>query len=861
MEKLKSVVPSNIMRMISESTADDLPSTCSSLLDFFLSLQLFHDVVRELTDPELGLCRKDAGAALDFKKKGNECFASGDYAKALSFYSQALRSAPMDKGDETDKNLVPTLYVNRASTLHKMGLTVESVRDCNRAVVRLPSYTKAWYRRGMANASMGNYEDAIQDLDIAMNMELSSGGNSKIKEELEIIKKQSRRVKNSPKKASNMNCSSIVDVSQASLIHFEEPYAVIITKACRKTHCHFCLNELPADTVPCSSCSMTLYCSQYCQEQAIGQKPGIDLNVIPALGNVSTDLKRYVERISLENNSGHPVADSNPTWVAEHRHECGGVHWPAVLPAEIVLAGRVLVKKIEAKKYSKGDVDSPKALELCHNYGCMTPETKLEIHIYAIVLTYCLQLSYADEVSLSGLSQVRYSYLGKCDEPSCNSKLYRNALMNVRLDIYVHMEYKWCGVKKLAVLISQIKVNSMAVVHMKSPDACEQGKHSGGLSPMDNTLTNQIEQVRVGQAIYSTGSLFNHSCQPNVHAYFLSRSLLIRSTEFVEAGYPLEISYGPQVGQGDLKDRQKVLEDQYSFRCQCSGCSELNLSDIVINALACVKPSCFGAVVDRSMVNGKRQGANWIQDVSTISCLEQPLPIDKQKRDDVSEVAHLLFEHKDGLETDLGYCLNCRSYRDLESSQKAIRQAEINIKSTYYYLKAPLKKKAPLGEVDFTVLSYTVTETCGPLQSRVTTGKLDRRIISDALGSLDILRLTMHAYNKYIAQVEDSFAEAFCSIGDFQSSVQHCKASIKILEKLYNPNHIVIGNELVKLASLQQCLGDNTSALDSINRLDAIFSLYYGSHAAKVVPYLNSLKREASKLLQLGDTASSSESN
>ncbi|RZC82663.1 hypothetical protein C5167_045450, partial [Papaver somniferum] len=701
MEKLKSVVPSNIMRMISESTADDLPSTCSSLLDFFLSLQLFHDVVRELTDPELGLCRKDAGAALDFKKKGNECFASGDYAKAL-----ALRSAPMDKGDETDKNLVPTLYVNRASTLHKMGLTVESVRDCNRAVVRLPSYTKAWYRRGMANASMGNYEDAIQDLDIAMNMELSSGGNSKIKEELEMIKKQSRGVKNSPKKASNMNCSSIepsqtklkcvststkgrgivstVDVSRASLIHFEEPYAVIITKACRKTHCHFCLNELPADTVPCSSCSMTLYCSQYCQEQAIGQKPGIDLNVIPALGNISTDLKRYVERISLENNivrspssfSGHPVADSNPTWVAEHRHECGGVHWPAVLPAEIVLAGRVLVKNIEAKKYSKGAMDSPEALELCHNYGCMTPETKLEINIYAIVLTYCLQLSHADEVSLSGLSQ-------------------------------------------LVVLISQIKVNSMAVVHMKSPDACEQGKHSGGLSPMDNTLTNQIEQVRVGQAIYSTGSLFNHSCQPNVHAYFFSRSLFIRSTEFVEAGYPLEISYGPQVGQGDLKDRQKVLEDQYSFRCQCSGCSELNLSDIVINALSCAKPSCFGAVVDRSMVNGKRQGANWIQDVSTISCLEQPLPVDKQKRDDVSEVAHLLFEHKDGLETDLGYCLNCRSYRDLESSQKAIRQAEINIKR---------------------------------LQSRVTTGKLDRRIISDALGSLDILRLTMHAYNKYIAQ-------------------------------------------------------------------------------------------------------------
>ncbi|MCL7046476.1 hypothetical protein MKW94_018564, partial [Papaver nudicaule] len=196
---------------------------------------------------------------------------------------------------------------------------------------------------------------------------------------------------------------------------------------------------------------MTLYCSQYCQEQAIGQRPGIDPNSIPTSGNVSTDLKRHVERISLENNSGHPVADSSPKWVAEHRHECGGVHWPAVLPAEIVLAGRVLVRTIEAKRKSNGAMDSPEALDLCHNYGCMTPETKLEIHIYAIVLTYCVQLSYAAEISLSGLSQ-------------------------------------------LVVLISQIKVNSMAVVHMKSPDACEQGEHSGELSHTDNTLTNQIEQ-------------------------------------------------------------------------------------------------------------------------------------------------------------------------------------------------------------------------------------------------------------------------------------------------------------------------------------------------------------------------------
>ncbi|OVA17151.1 SET domain [Macleaya cordata] len=812
MEKLKLVVPSNLKRMISESTPEDLPYTCSSLLDFFQSLQLFHHVVRELTDPEMALCRKNADAALDFKRKGNDCFSAGDYAKALSFYSQqALCIAPMDDADDEDKNLVATLYVNRASSLHKMGLLVECIRDCNRAVVLLPSYAKAWYRRGMANASLENYEDAIHDLDIAMNMELSLGGKSRIKDELEIITTQGRRKSSSPHELNKKNLSSFVEPSQiklkcvstptkgrgmasasdiphASLIHSEEPYAVIILKDCRKTHCHFCLNKLPSDTVPCSSCSMALYCSQHCQAQAGGQRYRSNLNTNPTHGNISTDLERYIERISLDSNSGDPVADSNLEWAAEHRHECGGVHWPAVLPAEIILAGRVLVKSMEQRRDTRGAMKPMEALEICHNYACMPSESKLELHIYSIVLTYCLQQSCGANFPLNGLSA-----------------------------------------SKLVVLISQIKVNSMAVVHMKSLDACELDEHCGKLSRMDDALTNNIEQVRVGQAIYSTGSLFNHSCQPNVHAYFLSRTLLVRATEFVVAGYPLELSYGPQVGQWDHKDRQKFLEDQYSFKCQCSGCSEMNLSDLVINAFSCVKPNCFGAVLDSSVINCETQEANCLLDGPTICSLEQPLPVDMLKRDGINEVAHLLFEQTDNsLRTNPGYCLNCGSYRDLESSREAIKKAETNIKR---------------------------------LQSAVASRKVPTSILSDALGSLDVLRSTMHAYSKYIAQVEDNFAEAFCLIGDFLSSVQHCKASIEILEKLYHTNHIVIGNELVKLTSIQQCLGDCTSAMDSINRLDAIFSLYYGTHAAKVIPYLNSLKSEAGKLVQQGDSSYASSSS
>lgn len=35
--------------------------------------------------------------------------------------------------------------------------------------------------------------------------------------------------------------------------------------------------------------------------------------------------------------------------IPEHKHECQGVHWPAILPSDVVLAGRVVVKIMEQK--------------------------------------------------------------------------------------------------------------------------------------------------------------------------------------------------------------------------------------------------------------------------------------------------------------------------------------------------------------------------------------------------------------------------------------------------------------------------------------------------------------------------------
>lgn len=57
-------------------------------------------------------------------------------------------------------------------------------------------------------------------------------------------------------------------------------------------------------------------------------------------GNLSDNLDRYILEIPLSHDSG-PDAD-----IPEHKHECQGVHWPAILPSDIVLAGRVLIKSL-----------------------------------------------------------------------------------------------------------------------------------------------------------------------------------------------------------------------------------------------------------------------------------------------------------------------------------------------------------------------------------------------------------------------------------------------------------------------------------------------------------------------------------
>lgn len=131
----------------------------------------------------------------------------------------------------------------------------------------------------------------------------------------------------------------------------------IILKPCRDTHCHFCFNKLPMDTVPCTSCTIPLYCSQQCQAQARSQKTTSSPRSYVDYVSLSDDLREHVAHVTKSS-----VYSSYSEDISEHEHECGGVNWSAVLPSELVLAGRILMKYFKKKGHFGAAFDGVKCL-------------------------------------------------------------------------------------------------------------------------------------------------------------------------------------------------------------------------------------------------------------------------------------------------------------------------------------------------------------------------------------------------------------------------------------------------------------------------------------------------------------------
>lgn len=71
-------------------------------------------------------------AAEKAKKEGNEFYKSGDYEKAIEFYTQAINLQPQ----------CAVYYGNRSAALMMVGKYGQALDDCTRSVQKDEKYTK-----------------------------------------------------------------------------------------------------------------------------------------------------------------------------------------------------------------------------------------------------------------------------------------------------------------------------------------------------------------------------------------------------------------------------------------------------------------------------------------------------------------------------------------------------------------------------------------------------------------------------------------------------------------------------------------------------------------------------------------------
>lgn len=94
-------------------------------------------------DPDNTTCRlalKRMNRQEEAKEKGNASFKAGDHEAAVTHYTEGINHDPFNK------NIVGTLYANRAAANLKLKRHKEAISDCDKAIEVNDGYAKVSFK-------------------------------------------------------------------------------------------------------------------------------------------------------------------------------------------------------------------------------------------------------------------------------------------------------------------------------------------------------------------------------------------------------------------------------------------------------------------------------------------------------------------------------------------------------------------------------------------------------------------------------------------------------------------------------------------------------------------------------------------
>lgn len=139
--------------------------------------------------------------AVALKEEGNNYFVKQkDFEKASRSYRKGINAIKhlnkANSGDEQVQALLLTLQTNLSMMCFKLGKHRQSRDVAGKALEIDPDHVKARFRRAVANRKLGNYDETIADLKLALGLDPA---NAAVRKELASLQQEIQRSKKTQK--------------------------------------------------------------------------------------------------------------------------------------------------------------------------------------------------------------------------------------------------------------------------------------------------------------------------------------------------------------------------------------------------------------------------------------------------------------------------------------------------------------------------------------------------------------------------------------------------------------------------------------------------------------------------------------
>ncbi|XP_067255293.1 SET and MYND domain-containing protein 4 isoform X2 [Chanodichthys erythropterus] len=504
--------------------------------------------------------KKSPERASEFRQQGNLSFKVKDYTAAALYYSKGVCHA--DKNTEE----LSLCYANRSAALFYHGLYRECLEDIQRSFeAGYPSHLQDKLRTREA-ACLNKLEKSNTPTTNHQTPPCQKNRNST------TCVSHGVSVYFSPEKGRHILATENKPAGEVVLEDEAFCYVLIPSnKLNTKTkkegkafdtedrHCHHCLSQ-SLSFVPCPNCSYAQYCGESCRKDAWERwhqwecPIGADLLAIGILGHLALRValkagQNEVQRVKKSSQEDHVSCSS----------------YKSDSPVQLSLGGHCREGSDHTDCYHGNSYMG--IYSLLPHVAQHSPGSSFLLAITMATLYRRLQggpppdmwVSCKDE-GVSGIWQPEMSMLGA------------TALR--------HMMQLRCNAQ--AVTAVRVKESGMAV--------------------------QSSSEIRIATAIFPVLSLLNHSCSPNTSISFTGGghihhpesshcgvTVTVRASKDLTAGQEILHCYGPHCNRMEVKERQRLLLEQYFFHCNCQACQS-DLSEGSQNAqenaspgLKCVK--------------------------------------------------------------------------------------------------------------------------------------------------------------------------------------------------------------------------------------------------------------------------------